>query len=95
MLVVAAAPFSVAVAWTFLALLRGALPPRIVRFVPGWTAMTVDPRLIAVTLVIAAITMIVFGLLPALQFSRSDVARLRPQGPADVEARASAIEVSR
>jgi putative ABC transport system permease protein len=72
-LVAIAAPLSVAVAWIFIRTLRGFLPPRLIRFVAGWTSMTVDGRLLAVTLAVAAVTMIVFAVMPALQFVRRDV----------------------
>ena len=80
-LVCVAAPLSVGAAWVFLSLLRGALPPRIVRFVPGWTAMTVNTPLLAVTLAVAALTTVLFGVLPTLQSLRSDVSEaLKSEG---------------
>ncbi len=73
LLVALAAPLSIGVAWAFLDLLRGFLPPRLVRFVPGWTTMTIDGRLIAMTLGIAALTAVVFGLVPALHLEKGGV----------------------
>jgi putative ABC transport system permease protein len=72
-LVVLAVPLSIAVAWGFLAALHGYLPARLVRFVSGWTSMAINGRLLAITLAVAAVTTIVFGVLPALQFTRADV----------------------
>ena len=73
-LVALAVPLSVGVAWAFLRALRGFLPPRLIRFVAGWTSMTVDGRLLAITFAAAVLTMVVFGVIPALQFIRGDVA---------------------
>jgi putative ABC transport system permease protein len=72
-LVALAVPLSIGVAWAFLAALHGFLPARLVRFVAGWTSMTINGRLLAITLAVAAVTTIVFGVLPALQFMRRDV----------------------
>jgi putative ABC transport system permease protein len=72
-LVVLAVPLSIAVAWAFLTALHGYLPPRLVRFVAGWASMTINGRLLAITLAVAAVTTLVFGVLPALQFTRRDV----------------------
>jgi putative ABC transport system permease protein len=69
-LAVAAVPTSLAFAWLGIHLIRVNLPPRLQRFVEGWSNLDVDGRLIFFTLALALVTAIIFGLLPALRASR-------------------------
>jgi putative ABC transport system permease protein len=69
-----AIPLSLAFAAVSLRALRGAMPARIARFVDGWQDVNVDPRLVLFTATLAAVTTIVFGLLPALQATRAQLA---------------------
>jgi len=60
---------------------KGALPAEVVRFVPGWENMGVDPRVLGFALVAGFVVGLIFGILPALEVSRSDVgAVLKDEG---------------
>jgi putative ABC transport system permease protein len=69
-LAAAAVPVALGVAWLGITVIRANLPPRLLRFVVGWQTMDVDVRLIAFTALLAGITAVVFGLLPAVRASR-------------------------
>lgn len=69
-LAAAAIPAALAVAWVAIELLKGTMPAALIRFVPGWTTMGLSPRLILVTSLVALVTALLFGLLPALQSSK-------------------------
>ena len=69
-LALAAVPAAVAVAWVGIRAIRVNLPSELLRFVDGWQTMEVGPRLIGFTVAIAALTALVFGILPALRASR-------------------------
>ncbi|TAK14622.1 MAG: ABC transporter permease [Acidobacteria bacterium] len=69
----AAVPGALAVAWLTLKLMTAAMPPALIRFVPGWDRMHVDGPLMAWTILGAAITGVLFGLLPAIHASRASV----------------------
>lgn len=71
LLALAAIPASLAFAWAGIHLMRVSMPARLVRFVSGWQSLDVDLRLIAFTGALAFGTAVVFGMLPALQGSRS------------------------
>ena len=66
----AAVPAALGLAWIGIRLINVNLPPRLVRFVEGWHTMDVDGRLVLFTLVLAAVTSMIFGILPALRASR-------------------------
>jgi putative ABC transport system permease protein len=70
---VAAVPGALAVAWLTLKLMNAAMPPALIRFVPGWDKMAVDGPLMAWTILGAMIAGVLFGILPAVQASRSSV----------------------
>ena len=67
-------------AWAGLYLMRVAMPANIIRFVPGWESIGPDFRLLAFTLVLALVTAVIFGMLPALQAARSRVADALKEG---------------
>jgi len=69
-----ATPLALVVAAVTFGLVRGAMPEELVKYVAGWMQMGVDFRLALVTLGVAMVTSLVFGLLPALQASRPEVA---------------------
>ena len=73
-LALAAVPAAIAVAWIGIRAIRVNLPTELLRFVDGWQTMEVGPRLIGFTIVIAAVTALVFGILPALRASRPALA---------------------
>jgi putative ABC transport system permease protein len=54
-------------------LIKGAMPPAIVRFISGWDKMGVDPAVLGFAVAVGLLVGVVFGLVPALQVSRTDV----------------------
>jgi putative ABC transport system permease protein len=86
LIAVVASPAALLVAALTFGLLRGAMPPELVRYLAGWLEMGVDLRLAVVTLGFAAATSVVFGLLPALQASRAAVGGALKEGGRSVTA---------
>jgi putative ABC transport system permease protein len=70
LLAMAAVPVSLLVAWMGVRAVRVNLPARLVRYVAGWETMSLDGRVIALTIGLAFVTAFVFGALPALRGSR-------------------------
>jgi putative ABC transport system permease protein len=66
----AAVPLALGFAWIGIRSIRINLPPRLIRFVDGWQTMDVDLRLVWFTILLASVTSVIFGLLPALRASR-------------------------
>ncbi len=69
-LAMAAVPAALLVAWVALASLRSLMPAELLRYIPGWSTMSLTPRMAIVTALAALLTSVLFGLLPALQSSR-------------------------
>jgi putative ABC transport system permease protein len=67
-------------AWFGMDLLRSGLPPEVQRFVVGWREIDLDLRLLAFTAAISLLTTLVFGLVPALRASRSDLTSALKEG---------------
>jgi len=63
-----------------LAATRAALPPAIIRFVPGWRYMDVSLTVFLATALVGVIAAVVFGLVPALKTVAGDVADTLRQG---------------
>ena len=80
MLALAAIPPTVLFAWVSLDALKGSMPASIARFVPGWTSMQVDLRVLAVTTLIALAAAVLFGIVPALQCTRPRLAETLKEG---------------
>jgi putative ABC transport system permease protein len=80
LLALIAVPTALAFAWLTLAIVRGAMPERIVRFVAGWQMLGVTGRLALFTGLMALATAVVFGLVPALQASRPRLAESLKEG---------------
>ena len=80
LLALAAIPLTVLFAWVALDALKGSMPASIARFVPGWTSMQVDLRVLAVTTLIALAAALLLGLLPALQCTRPRLADTLKEG---------------
>jgi putative ABC transport system permease protein len=70
MIAFAAVPAALGVAWIGIRLIHVNMPPRLIRFVEGWHTMDVDGRLVLFTVALAAVTSLLFGILPALRASR-------------------------
>jgi putative ABC transport system permease protein len=64
-------PVALAIAWVSLDALRNSMPAKIVRFVAGWQELNVDGRLFAFTAMLACLTAVIFGLVPAIQSARA------------------------
>ena len=79
-LALAAIPPTVLFAWVALDALKGSMPASIARFVPGWTSMQVDLRVLAATTLIALAAAVLFGLVPALQCTRPRLADTLKEG---------------
>ncbi len=79
-LALAAVPGALVVAWLSLKLIVGYMPARIARFVAGWHHMDVDVRLIVFTCGLAVVTVVVFGLIPAIQATRPRLAETLKEG---------------
>jgi putative ABC transport system permease protein len=75
-----AVPPALGFAWLSLRAIKSSMPANIIRFVPGFHSLGPDMRLLAFTLGLAALTACIFGLLPALQASRSQVAEALKEG---------------
>jgi len=80
LLALMAVPPALAVAWVSLRAIKSSMPANIIRFVPGFDSLGPDTRLLAFTLGLAVITACIFGLLPALQASRSQVSAALKEG---------------
>ena len=73
-------PVALGLAWIGVRMIRLSMPPRLVRFVDGWQSLDVDARLIVFTGLLAVATAAVFGILPALQASRSPLTQSLKEG---------------
>ena len=67
-------------AWVGIELLRNGLPAHIARFVTGWERIDLDWRVMVFTGVAALLTTLLFGLLPALQATRPELAVALKEG---------------
>ena len=54
-------------------LIKGAMPPTTVRFISGWETMGSEPAVLAFAVGVGLLVGVAFGLVPALQVSRTDV----------------------
>jgi putative ABC transport system permease protein len=61
-------------------LIRDSLPSGIAQWVGGWSAIGIDARALAYTLGLAAVTSLLFGLVPAHQASRAQLTGLLKEG---------------
>lgn len=77
---VPAVPLALGLSWIALQAMRATMPARIVRFIPGWSEVTVDWRLAIVTLAAALGCALVFSLAPAWQSSRPALVQALGQG---------------
>jgi putative ABC transport system permease protein len=72
-LALVATPAALAVAALMFDVLRQAMPPTLVRFVPGWDQMQLSLGLTAYAIAASLVTAVLFGLVPALQVSRPNL----------------------
>jgi putative ABC transport system permease protein len=75
-----ATPLALGIAWLSVHAMQISMPARIMRFVPGWHDLGLNPRLLGFTLLLALATAVAFGLLPALQAARPRVAESLKEG---------------
>ena len=61
---------AIPLAWAALQACRAAMPPNIARFIRGWEEVDVDLRVVGGLAVLAVVSTVAFGLLPALRASR-------------------------
>ncbi len=80
LLALAAIPPTILFASLSLNALKGSMPASIARFVPGWTSMQLDHRVLAVTTLIALAAAVLFGIVPALQCTRPRLADTLKEG---------------
>jgi putative ABC transport system permease protein len=79
-LAMAAIPAALALAWVALRLMRVSMPAQVLRFIDGWDSLDVDLRLVAFTVALALATVVLFGILPAVQASRHRLAEALKEG---------------
>jgi putative ABC transport system permease protein len=79
-LAVVAIPAALLIAWGAIAAIRTLMPADLLRFLPGWMLMGVNPRVALATAAVALTSAIVFGLLPALRVSRPSLASALKDG---------------
>ena len=60
-------------AWAAVGATRGSFPDSVIRFVPGWAFLTIEPRTFAVTSALAGAAVLLFAVAPALRASRQNV----------------------
>ena len=94
-LALAAVPAALGAAWVSLKLVVGYMPPKIVKFVAGWQQMDVDLRLLGFTVLLAIARAVIFGLAPALQASRSQMAETLKDGARGATAGGSRLRLRR
>ncbi len=80
LLALVAVPPALGVAWLSLHAIRVSMPANIMRFVPGFESLGPDPRLLMFTVGLAILTACIFGLVPAVQASRSGVSEGLKEG---------------
>src|SRR5262245_10402893 len=81
LLALTAGGFALLVAAWSLDFIKAGISPTTTRFIPGWDNMGVDRGVLAFTLLLAVVTSVVFGLVPALQVSNTDLsAALKESG---------------
>ncbi|MGH9337908.1 MAG: FtsX-like permease family protein, partial [Vicinamibacteria bacterium] len=80
--------FALPIAFFAIELLRESFPANVRKFVVGWKEIDLDFRLLAFTALVTLLTTVVFGLVPALRASRTDLtAALREGGRSGSESR--------
>jgi putative ABC transport system permease protein len=68
------------IAWWSVPLLRGSVPPSLVRYVPGWSALAMNERALGFAVLLAILSALIFGALPALRASRPELTTSLKEG---------------
>lgn len=74
------AALAIPLAWIGIDLLRNGLPANVQRFVVGWREIDLDLRVLSFTGAVSVFTTLLFGLVPALRASRSDLTEALKEG---------------
>ena len=69
-LALAGAAGAIPLAWGALQACRAAMPPAVARFVRGWNELDIDGRVVGALVLLALVSTVFFGLLPALRATR-------------------------
>lgn len=72
-LALVALPLALLVARAAIAMARTVMPAELLRFVPGWTSMNVNGRVMLVTAGFAVVCAVLFSLIPAIKASRPNL----------------------
>jgi putative ABC transport system permease protein len=80
MLAAAAVAIAMPLAWVGLGLSRAGIPVAVIRFIPGWSYLSITPLVFVLTAGLGVIATLAFSLLPALQASRLVVAETLRHG---------------
>jgi putative ABC transport system permease protein len=75
-----AVPPSLFLANAALEAIKSGMPARLARYVAGWQDIGIDGRLVLFTIGLAAVTVLIFGLLPAVQASSKDLVSALNEG---------------
>jgi predicted permease len=67
-------------AWWSVPLLRGSVPPSLIRYVPGWSALAMNERALGFAVLLAILSAFIFGALPALRASRPELTTSLKEG---------------
>ncbi len=60
-------------AFWFVDMMKGSIPPDVTRFIPGWEGFDINARALGFTMAVTLLTGTAFGLAPALQVSKPDM----------------------
>ena len=67
-------------AWWSVPLLRGSVPASLSQYVPGWSGLAMNQRALGFSVVLAILSALIFGALPALRASRPELAASLKEG---------------
>ena len=95
LLALAAVPVALAIAWIGLKTIVSYMPAKIARFVSGWYTIDIDGRLIVYTILLACVTALLFGFVPAIQSSRPRLAESLKEGGRSSTAGGSRLRLRR
>ena len=67
---------AIIIAYVSVTVIRNRVPPDFAKFIPGWYTVSVDGRVLGFALLIAVISGVIFGLIPALRASKIDLTQV-------------------